>query len=83
MADGLPPDIDWVPGPETVATLRGVPMTVVMTNAYHFGYPLYFVVFRHQGRNYEYRICEAFLTTEGDPPERSDFRDRYIDPSSV
>ena len=81
--DGLPPDISWVPDPEWAATRRGVPMTVVMTNAYHFGYPLYFVVFRHQRRNYEYRICEAFLTAESDPADESQVRDRYIDRRSV
>lgn len=60
--NGIPRDVSWIPTVQMVQELASVPMTVVMTNAYHFGYPLYFVSFTRQGKTCNYRFCEAFLT---------------------
>lgn len=67
--NGLPRDVSWIPTEPTVQELASLPMTVVMPIAYHFGYPLYFVSFTHQGQSCQYRFCEAFLTK--DKPERT------------
>ena len=61
----VPPNISWIPTEEMLRVLADVPLTVVMTMAYHGGYPLYILQFAHKGQNGEVRLCEAFLKSEG------------------
>ena len=57
----IPADISWVPTPQMIALLAEVPFTVVMTMAYHCGYPLCILHFQQDGTTHECRLCEAFL----------------------
>ena len=69
--DGLSKDLSWIPSEQMVRELASVPMTIFMANAYHCGYPLYFVRFTHKGQSCDYRFCEAFLTKIMPSPSES------------
>ena len=65
LADtNIPKNVSWIPTDNLIEQCADVSMTVIMTMAYHFGYPLYILHFNLNGHSHEIRLCEAFLIPE-------------------